>query len=83
MSEHKDSEIDPRWGSGQMPESDINPYEAQRARPEDLKEEAKEVVKGARKGSAEEPEPSNPQSIKPWNTEMVKPDKSGAYRKIK
>ncbi|HZQ29601.1 MAG TPA: hypothetical protein VFA93_00805 [Patescibacteria group bacterium] len=82
-------EIDEGWGSGKMPERDIDPYAAQRERAKETRPQHKSGQKPLKKEDIDtswmnrpEPEPHQPPQ-KPWNKDMVKPDKAGRYRVIK
>ncbi len=57
-----------------------NPYEAQRQKTKEHPKKGKSSARTAPLSSTSEP--GNPASQKPWNTEMVRPDKTGAYRKV-
>lgn len=72
-------------------ESDIkdNPYEAQRQRAEEIRSQSKARRIPIKKSDIDtswmtrpEPKPQQPPQ-KPWNKEMVRPDKAGRYRVVK
>lgn len=70
--------IDPRWGSGKLPESDINPYEAQRLRASGGRskkgnsEEIKKIIRETRAKLSQPAEIITTSKPKPFTKELNK-----------